>query len=47
MARACGGRDYAGIKLRPGVYLDPLFFRFKIVYFPFQIFTISVSPPEF
>ena len=27
--------------------IDPLFFCFKIVHFPFQIFTNSVSPPEF
>ena len=27
--------------------VDPLFFCFKIVHFPFQIFTNSVSPPEF
>ena len=28
-------------------HVDPLFFCFKIVHFPFQIFTNSVSPPEF
>ena len=28
-------------------FIDPLFFRFKIIHFPFQIFTNSVSPPEF
>ena len=28
-------------------HVDPLFFHFKIVHFPFQIFTNSVSPPEF
>ena len=30
-----------------GANIDPLFFRFKIVHFPFQIFINSVSPPEF
>ena len=29
------------------ICVDPLFFCFKIVHFPFQIFTNSVSPPEF
>ena len=33
----------------PYTCIDHLFFRFKIVHFPFQIFffTKSISPPEF
>ena len=29
------------------LFIDPPFFRFIIVHFPFQIFTNSVSTPEF
>ena len=35
------------ILVEPVHYIDTLFFRFKIVYFLFQIFTNTISPPEF